>query len=167
MPGGRRLDAWLIYRCAVCEDTWNRPIFERRNVASVAPDASKQRSRLGPPGGVRHRRSSRQCTDRIEDLADSNVERHVLGGSAGCARLEIVLVVRSTVSCRCIRRGGGRRSGCRQARGGGRIGVRWSTGPSMYETCRLVLPIGSPSRRRFEYPFRGRGLAAVGRDGSA
>ncbi|WP_284163108.1 DUF1062 domain-containing protein [Frigidibacter sp. SD6-1] len=26
---GRRLDAWLIYRCTICERTWNRPIFER------------------------------------------------------------------------------------------------------------------------------------------
>src|SRR5262245_31300010 len=30
---GRRLDAWLIYRCAACDSTWNRPLFERRNVA--------------------------------------------------------------------------------------------------------------------------------------
>lgn len=26
---GRRLDAWLLYRCADCDFTWNRPLHER------------------------------------------------------------------------------------------------------------------------------------------
>lgn len=34
---GKRLDAWLIYRCAACDNAWNRPIFERRPVSSVDP----------------------------------------------------------------------------------------------------------------------------------
>jgi hypothetical protein len=40
---GKRLDAWLIYRCAACDNAWNRTIFERR--------------RDGAPRRVRHRRS--------------------------------------------------------------------------------------------------------------
>lgn len=32
---GKRLDAWLIYKCAACDDTWNRPIFERQPRASI------------------------------------------------------------------------------------------------------------------------------------
>ena len=32
---GKKLDAWLIYRCLACEKTWNRSIFERRNVRSI------------------------------------------------------------------------------------------------------------------------------------
>ena len=34
---GKRLDAWLIYKCANCDRTWNRPIFERRTVGSIEP----------------------------------------------------------------------------------------------------------------------------------
>ena len=34
---GRRLDAWLIYKCLACDRTWNRPIFERRNVRDIDP----------------------------------------------------------------------------------------------------------------------------------
>jgi hypothetical protein len=34
---GKRLDAWLIYKCAACGTTWNRPIFERRNVRDIDP----------------------------------------------------------------------------------------------------------------------------------
>ncbi|MEM1045238.1 MAG: DUF1062 domain-containing protein [Pseudomonadota bacterium] len=33
----KRIDAWLIYRCSTCGATWNRPVFRRREVTSVAP----------------------------------------------------------------------------------------------------------------------------------
>ncbi|TAJ97493.1 MAG: DUF1062 domain-containing protein [Reyranella sp.] len=32
---GRRVDAWLVYRCADCDGTWNRPIVERRAVGTL------------------------------------------------------------------------------------------------------------------------------------
>ena len=32
---GRRLDVWLVYRCATCEATWNRTVHERADPASV------------------------------------------------------------------------------------------------------------------------------------
>lgn len=35
---GKRLDAWLIYRCAACGRSWNRTLFERRAVDTVAPE---------------------------------------------------------------------------------------------------------------------------------
>src|SRR5262245_3000233 len=34
---GRKLDAWLIYKCTSCDRTWNRTIFERRNVRDIDP----------------------------------------------------------------------------------------------------------------------------------
>lgn len=33
----KRLDAWLIYRCAHCEATWNLPLLERQAVGAVDP----------------------------------------------------------------------------------------------------------------------------------
>ena len=35
---GRKLDAWLVYRCVVCGDSLNRPFFERRSRAEIAPE---------------------------------------------------------------------------------------------------------------------------------
>ncbi len=32
---GKRLDAWLIYRCTACGATWNRTIFERRQRSEI------------------------------------------------------------------------------------------------------------------------------------
>jgi hypothetical protein len=35
---GRRLDVWLIYKCTVCDTTWNCTIFERVTPESLDPD---------------------------------------------------------------------------------------------------------------------------------
>ena len=35
---GKRLDAWLIYRCISCDNTWNRPILERQHVRTIDPE---------------------------------------------------------------------------------------------------------------------------------
>jgi hypothetical protein len=34
---GKRLDAWLVYNCVTCGNSWNRAIFERRNLRYVDP----------------------------------------------------------------------------------------------------------------------------------
>lgn len=34
---GRKLDVWLIYRCAVCEFTWNLTVVERATPESIGP----------------------------------------------------------------------------------------------------------------------------------
>ncbi|WP_193182170.1 DUF1062 domain-containing protein [Nisaea sediminum] len=34
---GKKLDAWLIYKCVVCSDTWNRPLLERHPVGVLDP----------------------------------------------------------------------------------------------------------------------------------
>jgi hypothetical protein len=34
---GKRLDAWLVYNCTSCKNSWNRPIFERRHVRDIEP----------------------------------------------------------------------------------------------------------------------------------
>lgn len=42
---GKKLDAWLIYKCQVCDQTWNRPILDRHPVSRLEPaelDAMQQ-----------------------------------------------------------------------------------------------------------------------------
>ena len=34
---GKRLDAWLIYKCTSCDSTWKRPVLERRPVRTIDP----------------------------------------------------------------------------------------------------------------------------------
>jgi hypothetical protein len=70
---GRRLDAWLIYKCSACDQTWNLPLDERVPVAtlSAADLAALQHS---DPDWVRQQEAdltllARHC-DRIEPAAD-------------------------------------------------------------------------------------------------
>ena len=32
---GKRLDAWLIYKCTSCDSTWKHPVLERRSVRTI------------------------------------------------------------------------------------------------------------------------------------
>ena len=34
---GKRLDAWLIYRCADCGSPWKRPLLQRRSIRDIDP----------------------------------------------------------------------------------------------------------------------------------
>jgi len=34
---GKQVDAWLIYKCTACDNTWKRPVLERQKVDSVDP----------------------------------------------------------------------------------------------------------------------------------
>lgn len=77
---GRRLDAWLIYKCSVCDRTWNLPLIERASVTtlSAADLAALQHSN---PDWVRQRESdltllARHC-DRIEPAADASIFKSV------------------------------------------------------------------------------------------
>jgi hypothetical protein len=94
---GRRIDAWLIYRCAACDSTWNRPVLERRNVASVDPlylaalqtnDLRLARRIAFDIDGLRH------TTQRIDESPEVLVRKDLRAeGTAPVQRLEICLAV--------------------------------------------------------------------------
>jgi hypothetical protein len=49
---GRRLDAWLIYKCLFCENTWNLRVLERAAVTSISR-ADLQATHTSAPDWVR------------------------------------------------------------------------------------------------------------------
>lgn len=51
---GRRLDAWLIYKCDTCEKTWNLPLVERALVTTI-PETDLQAMHRSDPVWVRER----------------------------------------------------------------------------------------------------------------
>ncbi|NRQ14599.1 hypothetical protein BHMPCIPO_01837 [Ensifer sesbaniae] len=104
---GRRLDAWLIYRCADCDGTWNRPIFERRSVCDIAPE-TLDALQNNDSGWIRQVsfdvEGLRRNTDTIEEFAECRVTRRVLAQSLdGCTQLEIVLAVPLPIGMRTDR----------------------------------------------------------------
>jgi hypothetical protein len=79
---GRKLDAWLIYKCQSCEDTWNLRVLERAAVTSIAK-ADLHAMHTSEPDWVREREYDltalkRQC-DRIDLSPDLSVTKSLDG----------------------------------------------------------------------------------------
>jgi hypothetical protein len=93
---GKRVDAWLIYRCVDCDNSWNRPLFERRNIRDIDP-MSLRALQTNDPDFVRRIafdvEGLRRWSERVEEFATGDVQKHVQSkNSEPLARIEITLV---------------------------------------------------------------------------
>ena len=50
----KQLDAWLIFRCIVCDDRWNWPVHERRSVGTLDPRELEALMRNDPALAAQH-----------------------------------------------------------------------------------------------------------------
>ncbi|MDX8443603.1 DUF1062 domain-containing protein [Mesorhizobium australafricanum] len=94
---GKRIDAWLIYRCTACDNSWNFTILERRNRRDVEPALLTALESNDPALVWRHAFDSAALRDkagRIEEFADVTVRKELLDGEperAAALRLELRL----------------------------------------------------------------------------
>ena len=101
---GKRVDAWLIYKCTSCDNTWNRPILERRHVSTIDPHllASLQANDPELSRQLAFEKLRRKL--KVEHFDDATVHKEVVSESARPAcRLEIVCVVPETTGLRVDR----------------------------------------------------------------
>ncbi|MGO6906217.1 DUF1062 domain-containing protein, partial [Rhizobium ruizarguesonis] len=93
---GRKLDAWLIYKCSTCEKTWNRPIFERRNVRDIDP-AVIEALQSNDPDCIRaeafNLEALRRKSLRVDEFAEFEIAKEMQQETANWTRLEIELMV--------------------------------------------------------------------------
>lgn len=94
----KRMDVWLIYRCAVCDGTWNMPIIERCPGAQIPPEQLRRFMRNDPETAARHAFDlsllARHSGQIDQDIA-ATVERHIEGGNfADATHLEISIALR-------------------------------------------------------------------------
>jgi hypothetical protein len=94
---GKRLDAWLIYRCGSCDNTWNRPVLERRNHRDIDP-LFLRALEVNDPQWIRRyafdAASLRNRAEWVEEFTDVDIEKRLLStGSRPFAELEILLAV--------------------------------------------------------------------------
>jgi len=94
---GKRLDAWLIYKCATCDRTWNRPIFERRTVGSIEP-AVMEALQANDANWIRHQAfdltALRRRSGHVELSDDVEIRKALLCERPGAAAtLQISMVV--------------------------------------------------------------------------
>jgi hypothetical protein len=103
---GRRLDAWLIYRCITCDKTWNRPIFERRNVRDIAPEVLAALQSNDPDwilAETFNLDALRRRSQRIDEFPDCDVRKQVLRDAPTWTQMEIELAVQFPTSARLDR----------------------------------------------------------------
>lgn len=104
---GKRLDAWLVYNCASCKNSWNRPILERQNVRDVEPSLLDALLR-NDPDYVRRLAFDvddlRRKSERIALFPDVEVRKEALDAPASTPDiLELRLVAPFPVSFRLDR----------------------------------------------------------------
>ncbi len=93
----KRMDVWLIYRCAVCDETWNMPIVERCPIARIPPERLHSFIHNDPELAIDHAfdlaRLARH-SDRIDHDMTMTVRRCIDSGVATCAAgLEILIAL--------------------------------------------------------------------------
>jgi hypothetical protein len=101
---GKRVDAWLIYKCTLCDNTWNRPVLERRHVSTIDPHLLASLQTNDPDLSRRLAFETLPSKLKVEHFDDATVRKEVVSGSARPAdRLEIVCVVPETTGLRVDR----------------------------------------------------------------
>jgi len=94
---GKRLDAWLIYKCTDCDASWNRPLFERRNVREIDAgllQALQANDRQRIEAIAFDIEGLRRSATRIEEFPEAHVTKRVLAGNpAAFERARIALSV--------------------------------------------------------------------------
>jgi hypothetical protein len=97
----KRLDAWLIYRCAHCDQTWNCPLFERCRVTDIDPAVLHAMTVNGAELARRYAfdlNLLKRHSGRIEVCADVTVGKHLSGEPIDGPRW-IVISMAMPLSC--------------------------------------------------------------------
>lgn len=104
---GKRLDAWLIYRCSDCDSTWNRPLFDRRHRSDIDPLMLQALQTNDPEWARRFAfdiTALRRHATRIEGSADVILRKEILAAEdAPFSRVEILLAVSGATPVRADR----------------------------------------------------------------
>jgi hypothetical protein len=103
---GKKLDAWLIYKCVNCDKTWNRALFERRSVKDIDPVTLEALQSNNPDWIRRHAFDTdalkRKC-QRIEEFAEIDIHKKIISPAEHGERMEISLSISAPTCLRLDR----------------------------------------------------------------
>jgi hypothetical protein len=103
----KRIDVWLIYRCAGCDETWNMPVFERVALGDIAPGEFQAIARNDAALAARYafdRERLARHASRIDDRGEVTVRKTPLDGDQHAARaIEISLALAAPLQIRLDR----------------------------------------------------------------
>ncbi|MBB5572229.1 MULTISPECIES: DUF1062 domain-containing protein [Rhizobium] len=93
---GKKLDAWLVYKCVDCDKTWNRTLFERQAIRDLNP-LVLEALQGNDPDWIRawefDLNGLRRKAQRVDEFADADIEKEALNEPDGWTMLEIGLAV--------------------------------------------------------------------------
>jgi len=103
---GRKLDAWLIYKCTGCDRTWNRTIFERQNVRSI-DSVILEALQSNDPDWIRaetfNLEALKRVSRRIDEFADLDIRKELVRETPGWTHLKIEFLISLPISARLDR----------------------------------------------------------------
>ncbi|KAA1177697.1 DUF1062 domain-containing protein [Rhizobium tropici] len=103
---GKRLDAWLIYKCIDCDKTWNRTLFERRTIHDLGPSALEALQR-SDPDWVRAQEFDldglKRKAKRIEEPPDVIIRKEAIRAVSGWTLLDIEISTEFPINLRLDR----------------------------------------------------------------
>jgi hypothetical protein len=127
---GKRLDAWLIYKCIDCARSWNRPLFERRTLNEIDP-AVLEAAHFSTPDWVRAQEFDidglRRHAQRVDEFGEADIDKRDVGEGAMPGQIVIKLDVTLPTSLRLDRLLAGE------------LGLSRSKLQSLHEEGRLVI----------------------------
>lgn len=144
---GRKLDAWLIYKCIDCGRSWNRPLFERRTIREIDPEVLEA-AHFSTPEWVGAQEFDidglRRHAQRIDEFGEVEIDRRDVGEAVLPGRIVIDLDVTLPISLRLDRLLAGE------------LGLSRSKLQSLYEREQLVIDPGRKDalRRRIRSGMR-------------
>lgn len=99
----KRIDVWLIYRCAACEEVWNLPILERVATNDIAPDAFEAIAHNDPSLALRHAFDRARLARHGVTLEPPEIS---IGKSCdeGCADRADAIVIALALALPCVTR---------------------------------------------------------------
>jgi len=103
---GRKLDAWLIYKCTGCDRTWNRTIFERQNVRGI-DSVTLAALQSNDPDWIRaeafNLEALKRASRRIDEFADLDIRKELVRETPGWTHLKIEFSISLPISARLDR----------------------------------------------------------------
>jgi hypothetical protein len=92
---GKKLDAWLIYKCVDCDKTWNCPLFERRAVGEI-DSQTLAALQSNDPNWIRQQEFNhgrlRRFTHHIAEFGEYDIDKSEDVRTTPC-RIEIILTL--------------------------------------------------------------------------
>lgn len=103
---GKRLDAWLVYKCIDCDKTWNRTLFERRTVQDLGP-STLEALQGSDPEWVRAQEFDldglKRKAKRIDEPLDVIIRKQTILAASGWTLLDIEISAEFPVNLRLDR----------------------------------------------------------------